>query len=477
MLNYREQELRHLASYDFQGQNEAEIRGDWIEPLLRLLGYGLGTRHRILREEPWQLRPPVRMIGSKRIEIDFVPTVYGHRLWLIEAKRPQEDLFAPPHLGQAWSYATDPRVRVPLVVLCDGTRFAVFDVTTEKWDEPVFDRPKASIADSFDELFQLLGAPRVAEAVRKRQLRHLYEALEAQVDLAPLDQTAADVARMIDDVRPRILERRREIWQETRDRVTAEMQSAQDRGRMWAHAQALNGPYFFTQLDYEHAVDLVRRLPPAARVREFDDIDGATTPHMWFPLRVLRMATAVLLSEDTGCAEHCTQAAREAAQAHAVGFEDDPLLAAVYRLQRLLGPLGWRIAGNTKDVIDTQARSLVDSIEAEEWLQLDAQFGVTAADSYTRLARLAPRALQLKIHPWNQAAVSTAANTVQTLLDKLPKPVGLEHLQPAGDPWMQSWLTGDPLREINVAVLDELGRRRDITPRVADLVAELRAMF
>jgi len=186
VLNYREQELRHLASYDFQGQNEAEIRGDWIEPLLRLLGYGLGTRHRILREEPWQLRPPVRMIGSKRIEIDFVPTVYGHRLWLIEAKRPQEDLFAPPHLGQAWSYATDPRVRVPLMVLCDGTRFAVFDVTTEKWDEPVFDRPKASIADSFDELFQLLGAPRVAEAVRKRQLRHLHEALEAQVDLAPL---------------------------------------------------------------------------------------------------------------------------------------------------------------------------------------------------------------------------------------------------------------------------------------------------
>jgi len=120
---------------------------------------------------------------------------------------------------------------------------------------------------------------------------------------------------------------------------------------------------------------------------------------------------------------------------------------------------------------------LVDSIEAEEWLQLDAQFGVGAADSYIRFARLTPRAIQLKIHPWNQAAVSTAANTVQTLLDKLPKPVGLEHLQPAGDPWMQSWLTGDPLREINVAVLDELGKRRDITPRVADLVAELRAMF
>ena len=101
-------DLQLLADYNLSGRNDEEIRGDWIEPLLRLLGYGLGTRHRILRETQLTLDPPVRMLGSSRHRIDFVPTVFNRRLWIIEAKRPQENLFADEHLGQAWSYGTPP---------------------------------------------------------------------------------------------------------------------------------------------------------------------------------------------------------------------------------------------------------------------------------------------------------------------------------------------------------------------------------
>jgi type I site-specific restriction endonuclease len=201
MLGYEERDLTHLAEYDFTDRNEAEIRGDWIEPLLRLLGYGLGTRHRVNRETQLQLRPPTRMIGSSRIEIDFVPTVFGHRLWIIEAKRPQDDLFSGDHLGQAWSYATDPRVAVPLMVLCDGRRLAVFDVTRANWDTPIFDAPKATLPETFGELFATIGAPRVAEATRRRQLLHLREALEAQVDLDALEATVRDVQGIVDAAR------------------------------------------------------------------------------------------------------------------------------------------------------------------------------------------------------------------------------------------------------------------------------------
>lgn len=165
-------DLQLLGEYRFDGRNEAEIRGDWIEPLLRLLGYGLGTRHDVLRERVLSLRPPTRMIGSHRLEIDFVPTVFGERLWIMEAKRPQDekDLFSEEHLGQAWSYATDPRISVPLMVLCDGTRLGVFDLTQEKWETAVFDRPKAELPECFDDLLELLGARRVAERLRQRQL-------------------------------------------------------------------------------------------------------------------------------------------------------------------------------------------------------------------------------------------------------------------------------------------------------------------
>jgi hypothetical protein len=94
------------------------------------------------------------MIGSSRYDIDFIPTVFGRRLWLMEAKRPQagEDLFSLAHIGQAWSYATDPRVAVPLMVLCDGVRLGIFDLTLPEWDAPVFDRPKEDIPECFDEL-------------------------------------------------------------------------------------------------------------------------------------------------------------------------------------------------------------------------------------------------------------------------------------------------------------------------------------
>jgi hypothetical protein len=72
------------------------------------------------------------------------------------------------------------------MVLCDGQRIGVFDITHENWDTPELDIGHGEIAERFDDLFQVLGAPRIAEFVRRRQLRHLRLALEAQLDLDAL---------------------------------------------------------------------------------------------------------------------------------------------------------------------------------------------------------------------------------------------------------------------------------------------------
>lgn len=444
--------LKLLADYDFAGRNEAEIRGDWIDPLLMLLGYGLGTRHRILREEQLRLQPPIRMIGSSRHEIDFTPTVFGERLWIIEAKKPQHDLFSLEHLGQAWSYATDPRIRVPLMMLCDGTRIAVFDVTQAEWDTPVYDRPKDDLEASFDELYAFLGAPRVAEAIRVQQLGHLKNALQAQVDLAALDATLTDVAQIVKDVRPTVIARREEIRREARDRLTREGDAAIDKAGMWGHAQKLNGPHWFRQSDVDRAVELVLRQSPLNRQREFDDFErsatptGQTEPRIWFPVRVVRMATAVRLIEAEGCGDYCRQAAEVAARQHSNGFADDALLAQVYRLQRLLGPCGWRMAALSKSVIDQIAKETEEHLEVEEWLRIDGAIGITATDQYLRTARLGPIMFQVKIDPWDEPTVRKFADETEALLAKLPKPAGFEGLQPAGDPWLDSWLRDDPLR-------------------------------
>jgi hypothetical protein len=475
----RERDLKLLADYDFAGRNEAEIRGDWIEPLLRLLGYGLGTRHQILRERQLRLDPPVRMIGSSRYEIDFVPTVFGQRLWLIEAKRPQQDLFGDEHLSQAWSYATDPRVAVPLIVLCDGTRLGVFDVTVPDWTTPAFDRPKTQLPDHFGELFELLGAARVADAVRRRQLRHLRSALEAQVDLVALDRTVKDVEQIVADVRPAVVARREEIRAEARREAEERGRTAVEAAGIWGHAQDLNRPEFCRWADINRAAEIVRSKAPMSRVREFEYFEGSTTPkgeadtRMWFPLRALRMGAAALLAADEGCAEHCRQIALEAARQHADGFADNPLLAAAYRLQRLLGPLGWRMAAISKPMLDKQAQELANSLEIEEWLRLDGQFGVTASDHYLRAARLLPIMIQARIKDWSTAGLTAMADQVAGTLEHLPRPPGFDRLQPAADPWLDSWLSGDPLAKLSSLVIDGLPGNAE-SEAVRDLALQMR---
>ena len=212
----RERDLAALAAYAFTHRSEADVRADWIDPLLRLLGYGLGTRNRVLREVPLQLNPPQRQVGSHRIQIDYIPTVFDSGLWIIEAKRPQHDLFGAEHLGQAWSYATDPRIRVPLIMLCDGDRLGVFDVTQADWDAPILDMARVDVRDRFDELDAVLGAKNVAEAVRTRQLKYLRDALNTQLDPRALDATLAEVRTMVEEARPLVQERRNQIRDEAR---------------------------------------------------------------------------------------------------------------------------------------------------------------------------------------------------------------------------------------------------------------------
>jgi hypothetical protein len=478
------EDLKHLAEYPFEGRNEAEIRGDWIEPLLRLLGYGLGTRNKVLREERLDLAEPIRKIGSKRIEIDFIPTVLGEQLWIIEAKRPDlgVDLFDAEHLGQAWSYATDPRVSVPFMVLCDGTRLGVFDVTVPDWDTPVFDRPKADLPDAFEELFDLLGAPRIAERVRRNQLSHLRTALMAQVALEPLDQTLQEVSAIVAEARPVVSQRREEIYNETRERIEKAGTSAIDAAGIWGWAAHLNGPLWSTLADIDHGVDLIKKRAPHVRGREFQDFERVCVkkegeePRMWFWLALARMGSAVLLCDDEGCGEMCREAAEAAAQNHATAFAEEPLQAASYELQRALGPLGWRVAANRKPAIDAAAQRIRENLEAEEWLRLDAEIGISGYASYKQQALFLPRALLLQVDPWDVETIQSSNKAVRAMLEVLPKPPGMEGLLPIGDPWQDSWLTGDPLYDATAATLEALAKREEGSA-AGQLASELHKRF
>jgi hypothetical protein len=116
--------LQYLSSYEFTGRNEHAIREKWVRPLLALLGYGDPVLRRIEYKVRVELQDPLRMLGSTRFEVDYLPTVLNRGLWLVEAKAPTDALSTPrawkKHLGQEWTYATHPEIRVPLGRLGSG---------------------------------------------------------------------------------------------------------------------------------------------------------------------------------------------------------------------------------------------------------------------------------------------------------------------------------------------------------------------
>jgi hypothetical protein len=235
--------LTALAQFDLSGHDEQSIREQWIYPLLGALGLRVGTMNRVDIPVKLELRPPMRALGHARFEIDYRPTVLGVGLWIIEAKRPDSDVSDDRHLGQAWTYATDPRIDVPLIVLANGTRLRVHDLTAVDWDLPVVDIAQSELAVRFTELEAVLGARRVADFVRRRQLRPLRTALSAQVDESALEQTLADVRAIVDETRALVIQNRDRIYYATRDEIKAKRAANAKAIGVWGIAFAANSPY------------------------------------------------------------------------------------------------------------------------------------------------------------------------------------------------------------------------------------------
>jgi len=181
-------DLVSLSRYRFSGKSEQAVREEWIRPLLVHLGYGIETLNEVRYEEQLELRTPLRRLGSRRVRIDYRPTVLGHGLWIIEAKAPDPSIVWDDAISQAWLYATHPEIDVPFMAIADGKRIAVYDVHQPAWDVPVVDVSARQLSGQFEELKAVLGASHVATAVRTRRMRHLGAAMRTEVSHHRLSQ-------------------------------------------------------------------------------------------------------------------------------------------------------------------------------------------------------------------------------------------------------------------------------------------------
>jgi hypothetical protein len=417
--------LERLATYDFRGKNETAVREQWIYPLLDLLGYGAHTLDDVLFEERLALRQPLqRLIGSRTLKVDYRPTVLGKHLWLVEAKAPAKDerqADSDRNLGQAWTYATHPEVNVPLIVLANGQRIRVHDVSGVDWERPILDLTQSDLLTRFDELVAVLGPRVVAEKVRQRQFVYLKAALEAELDPAVCDSVVAQVRRLAEDAKPVILENQRRIRQHQSKLDEAKGRQILAGAGSWAVAQEHNIPLGFSLNDVSRAAQVVLDREPDQRAAQlemyvqatrFSGADKSTWRPFW-SVRALRLWVALRVRREEGCQDAANEIIGTALPEHLGAFATDPLLQAFHRWEQVVAPAVLRsLVLKQHDALLETERKRLTTWDMERVLRA----GVDPHRSALGATMLTCRVLWQRTSTWSARDYAAATAQLQELL-------------------------------------------------------------
>lgn len=150
---------------NFDRMNEADVREEFIAPLLTELGYRSGSENHAAREVPLSLRYPRSFLGRKnkkkdpylRGRADYVLEVSGHARWVIEAKPPQESIDLDS-IEQAFSYASHPEIRAVYFAISNGREFRIYRTSAPPESPPILQMEYADIERDTSPIFNLLSA-------------------------------------------------------------------------------------------------------------------------------------------------------------------------------------------------------------------------------------------------------------------------------------------------------------------------------
>lgn len=199
-------ELNRIQALDVHGYSEADVRGEIIDPILRIIGYRKGQYSSVDREKHISFR------GKTSRYIDYTFTLWSKNFWLIEAKKP---LPATPEFGykelrQAVEYAAHPEIEAALVVLCDGLKIEVFDREVSVSDS-ILRVDLKNLVGAIDDLRRLLDPIQVWYYYRRRVIRALDRAFEHEINLNRLNEFKDIVDRHLDGMRGKVLDNAREM--------------------------------------------------------------------------------------------------------------------------------------------------------------------------------------------------------------------------------------------------------------------------
>lgn len=195
-------------------QPEQAIREQILAPMLTMLGYGLRTVNNILYEHGEPLPDEYRMVGSRRIKVDYIPTLRLQRFWIMEAKKPgslSNTRANKKAFLQAHFYATYPTINARYIVLADGEQLRVYDARSTSLDEARLVVIRQTAETNFGELYALLAARRLLDAVRRDVLSDMERVLSKEIDVNAPRAFASAMAEITQRVTPIINENVRQL--------------------------------------------------------------------------------------------------------------------------------------------------------------------------------------------------------------------------------------------------------------------------
>jgi hypothetical protein len=446
---------------DWLGKPEPTVCSQLVMPVLKELGYGEHTLHKVLEQQTYTLKDPNIQKGSKRkVRLDYQPRVYEEGLWVMEVKGTDEKVTRKT-LGQVRDYAIHPEVRAALMVTVDADGFRVFDPWDEHWDEPILMIGVNELGERLEELRAVLGVQHVAQFIRQRHFQHLRRAMSASLEFGVLGDAEKEWRELVAEVQANIDTKRRELHRQYAEESEELHERVLRQSGVWGVAQRNNEPWIGSVREWADFAKAVLYQPEAQRPTQIMSAwkaieavykgrcaEGSVLHRPLWWLHIVVLGGCLKLRGEPGCEPYATDYARQEIRNALLEFPDDEVERAFWRLQRVLIPMTVRVGGFFPfQEMSEQARAKLSPEDRIRYRMDPSWF-------YMHTVRAALIKRISEIEPWTVERLDQETAEVQKspLLEHVPS---TEWIGPLGDPWLESWKEMSPLLECGLAALND----------------------
>lgn len=210
LTGYEKEQLEKLRTFNFTDWSEADVREDFIKPLLDLLGYIKDSDYDISREESYNLQPLFLQpgSGSKRIRLDYICSIRKNKFWIIEAKSGKDEDIKREDIEQAYFYSLHPEIDCPYFLVTNGWYINLYERNSiDNELNPTLSLSSDSLTeDNFLKLDSYIGSTQLLSHLKMGILEDIKKVLSTEIYLGRLDEFTKEVEKAVGSITDTVID-------------------------------------------------------------------------------------------------------------------------------------------------------------------------------------------------------------------------------------------------------------------------------